>query len=124
MTLRVLRFVLAASLTATPAARSQQVAPDTVGQSWKYDSWLGSYEVEVVATGLHVPFGLAFLPDGRLLVSDRHAGHLSLLNAGSGKLMPLRGGPVVFDSVDAGLLDVAVHPGFDRNGWIYYAYSE
>lgn len=124
MTLRFLRVMLAASLAAIPTARSQQAAPDTVGQFWKYDSWLGSYEVEVVATGLQVPFGLAFLPDGRLLVSDRPAGHLAILNVGSGKLTPLAGGPVVFDSVDAGLLDVAVHPSFDRNGWIYYAFSE
>jgi aldose sugar dehydrogenase len=119
-----MRTLLAANLAALPAAWSQQAAPDTVGQRWKYDSWLGSYEAEVVATGLHVPFGLAFLPDGLMLVSDRHAGHLSTLDVGSGKLTPLTGGPAVFDSVDAGLLDVAVHPGFDRNGWIYYAYSE
>ena len=103
-------------------AAAQQPA-DSVGQSWEYDSQLLRYRVEVVATGVHVPWGLAFLHNGRALVSDRAVGQLSLLDIHTGVLTRVAGVPAVYDSVDAGLLDVAVHPDYARNGWIYYAYA-
>ncbi len=103
---------------------AQQPTADTVGQRWEYDGLLGRYAVEVVATGLRVPFGLAFLPDGRAVLSDRPAGRLALVDLHTGRVTPLEGGPVVYDSVDAGLLDVVVHPAFSRNNLIYYAFSE
>jgi len=106
------------------AAPAQQPARDTVGQRWEYDGWLGRYSVEVVVTGLSVPFGLAFLPDGRAMLSDRPAGLLALVDVSTGRVTPLEGGPTVYDSVDAGLLDVVVHPNFVRNSLIYYAFSE
>ena len=115
------------ALVAAPAASlASQAASgrDTVGQRWEYDSWLGRYAVEVVATGLRVPFGLAFLPDGRALVTDRPMGKLSLLDVSSGRLTIIESVPAVFDSVDAGLLDVVVHPDFSANQLVYYAYSE
>ena len=62
-TLRVATIIL---LGARPVI-AQQKAPsaDTVGAHWDYDSQLGRYRVEVVATGVRVPFGMTFLPDGR-----------------------------------------------------------
>jgi glucose/arabinose dehydrogenase len=103
-------------------AQSQPSA-DTVGASWEYDSQLGRYRVEVVATGVRVPFGMAFLPDSRALVTDR-PGTLWLLDIRTGAMTRVAGVPAVSDSVDGGLLDIEVHPDYARNGWLYFSYAE
>jgi len=103
-------------------AQSQRSA-DTVGASWEYDSQLVRYRVEVVATGVRVPFGMAFLPDSRALVTDR-PGTLWLLDIRTGAMTRVAGAPAVSDSVDGGLLDIEVHPDYTRNGWLYFSYSE
>jgi len=100
-----------------------QASADTVGASWEYDSQLVRYRLEVVATGVRVPFGMAFLPDSRALVTDR-PGTLWLLDTRTGTMTRVAGVPAVSDSVDGGLLDVEVHPDYARNGWIYFSYSE
>jgi glucose/arabinose dehydrogenase len=66
---------------------------------------------------------MAFLPDGRAVVTDR-SGTLWILNVQTGTMTRVAGVPTVWDSVDGGLLDVAVHPDYARTGWLYYAYSE
>ena len=104
-------------------AQSGSASPDTVGASWEYDSQLGRYRVEVVATGVRVPFGMAFLPDSRALVTDR-PGTLWLLDIHTGAMTRVAGVPAVSDSVDGGLLDIEVHPEYARNGWLYFSYSE
>ena len=67
-----MRFVFVTMFVALTGVHAQsQRSADTVGASWEYDSQLGRYRVEVVATGVRVPFGMAFLPDSRALVTDR-----------------------------------------------------
>jgi len=86
-----------------------------------------TFRIEVVAPGLETPWGLAFLPDGRLLVTER-PGRLRIIEkAGDkGKLVPdpVQGTPKVWERQDSGMLDVAIHPEYSRNGWIYLAYTE
>ena len=78
--------------------------------------------VEVLTADLDTPFGLAFLPDGRLLITER-PGRLRVF--ANGKLSePVTGTPAVHAVQDGGLLDVQVHPQYAQNGWIYLAYSE
>lgn len=78
--------------------------------------------VEVVATGLEVPYGLVFLPDGRLLVTER-PGRLRVI--ANGRLSePVKGMPAVHAVQDGGMLDVDIHPQYAQNGWVYIAYSE
>ena len=122
------RFVVAAATAATLALPNVgpaqgRTSPDTVGASWDFDSQLGRYRVEVVASGVRVPFGMAFLPDGRAVITDR-PGTLWMLDVRTGAMTRVAGVPAVSDSVDGGLLDIVVHPDYARNGWIYYAYSE
>lgn len=77
----------------------------------------------VVTGGLETPWALAFLPDGRKLVTER-IGRLRLLDKGW-KLdpEPVRGTPSVMASGQGGLMDVAPAPDAETSGWIYLSYS-
>ena len=82
----------------------------------------GAFSVETVAKGLEHPWSLAFLPDGRMLVTER-PGRLRL--AADGKLSePLVGVPRVYASGQGGLLDVALSPAFDKDRLIYLSFAE
>lgn len=82
-----------------------------------------AFRIDVVAAGLETPFGMSFLPDGRLLVTER-PGRLRIIKDGKLLPQPVKGTPAVWVRQDAGLLDVAVHPDYARNGWIYLAYTD
>jgi glucose/arabinose dehydrogenase len=67
---------------------------------------------------------MAFLPDGRLLITERN-GTLRLLDLKTSKLSdPVTGIPKAHVQQDGGLLDVIVHPEYAKNGWIYLSYAE
>ncbi len=77
---------------------------------------------ETVVSGLSRPWGLAFLPEGAMLVTER-PGRLRLVEGG--RLSdPLAGVPEVVAEGQGGLLDVALHPDFASNGRVYLSYSE
>jgi aldose sugar dehydrogenase len=78
--------------------------------------------VEVVAQGLANPWGMAFLPDGSLLVSER-PGRLQRIDLDSGDKTEIGGVPAVVASGQGGLLDVALHPAFEDNGLVYLSYA-
>lgn len=82
-----------------------------------------NYKIDVVATGLGVVWGIAFLPDGTVLATER-AGTMRIFR--DGKLLPdpVRGIPEVYARGQGGLLDVVLHPNYEENGWIYISYSE
>ena len=71
--------------------------------------------------GLNRPFGMAFLPDGGILVTER-AGRLRLVRNGAVDPQPIAGMPEVLDLRLKGLQDLAVHPAFERNRLIYFTY--
>ncbi|MEZ5859029.1 MAG: PQQ-dependent sugar dehydrogenase [Geminicoccaceae bacterium] len=82
------------------------------------------FRVERVASGLEHPWGMAFLPDGRLLVTER-PGRLRLIEAdGTLDPTPLAGVPVAFARGQGGLLDVALHPDFATNRLVYLSFSQ
>ena len=87
-----------------------------------FASELQRFRLRIVSEGLEHPWGLAFLPDGRMLVSER-PGRLRLIDA-SGRVdpEPVRGLPPVAAFGQGGLLDVALHPRYRDNGWIYLSY--
>ena len=83
----------------------------------------GDLTVETVAKGLDHPWALAFLPDGRLLVTER-PGRLRIVSR-DGKLSPaLAGVPKVFASGQGGLHDVIIDRGYGQNQTIYFCYAE
>lgn len=80
-------------------------------------------QYQVLARGLEHPWGLAFLPSGEILVTER-AGRLRVLSK-DGKLSPAVAGlPAVFASGQGGLLDVILDPAYATNGLIYWSYAE
>jgi glucose/arabinose dehydrogenase len=87
-----------------------------------FDSEQQRFRLKVVSEGLEHPWSLAFLPDGRMLVSER-PGRLRLVDA-NGRLDPeaLRGLPPIAAVGQGGLLDVVLHPDYHENGWIYLSY--
>jgi glucose/arabinose dehydrogenase len=81
-----------------------------------------TFKFEMVADGLATPWGLAFLPDGRLLVTER-PGALRVIE--NGKLLPaIEGTPAAWTQQDGGMFDVEVDPNYTQNGWLYLSYSE
>ena len=76
-----------------------------------------------VASGLQNPWGLAFLPDGRMLVTER-AGRMRIVQADGRLSEPLQGLPRVDVGGQGGLLDVAIDPKFTDNALVYWSYSE
>ena len=88
-----------------------------------FKSSTGDIKVETVASGLVNPWALAFLPDGRLLVTER-PGRMRIVTP-DGKLSPPLGGvPKVFASGQGGLLDVVLDRGFANNRTIYFCFAE
>jgi glucose/arabinose dehydrogenase len=115
--LLLLLLVLLAALLFWPKAASGPVlASDAVR------SQLHSFRVVTLVQGLEHPWSLAFLPGGRWLVTER-AGRLRIVE--NGKLLPepVAGLPPIRQHGQGGLLDIALHPDYAENGWIYLSYA-
>jgi len=72
---------------------------------------------------LNSPWAMAFLPDGRMLVTEK-AGRLLLLSADGSGQVPVDGVPKVDSAGQGGLMDVVLHPRFAQNRLVYFSYSE
>jgi glucose/arabinose dehydrogenase len=80
-------------------------------------------KVTTVARGLEYPWGLAFLPDDLMIVTERE-GRMRIVT-GQGQLSaPLKGVPKVVNGGQGGILDVALDPAYTENNYIYVSYSE
>ncbi|MCC5994983.1 MAG: PQQ-dependent sugar dehydrogenase [Oceanicaulis sp.] len=113
------------ALSAMPAALALAAACAEPPRTWEPDDAdPNAYQVEVVATGLNHPWGLAFLPDGRMLVTERN-GDVRLIDAdGSLRPEPVAGGPGdVFAGGQGGLLDIILAPDFETSGTVFISYS-
>jgi glucose/arabinose dehydrogenase len=76
---------------------------------------------DTIITGLNVPWGLAFLPDGDMLVNEREG---KMLRYRNGELIAeIKGLPEIHADGQGGLMDIRLHPGYKSNGWIYFSYS-
>lgn len=80
--------------------------------------------LEKLVGGLNHPWGMAFLPDGRLLVTERNTGRLYILNTDHTLSKPLKGVPEVWSNGQGGLMDVALDPDFKENKYIYLSYAK
>ncbi len=87
-----------------------------------FNSQKAGFNVDIIASGLDHPWGLAFLPDGALLVTERR-GAMRLIDK-NGISDPLAGLPKIAAFGQGGLLDVAMDPDFDKTSRIFFTYSE
>lgn len=80
------------------------------------------FTVDTIAR-LNSPWGMAFLPDGRILVTEK-AGAIRIIE--NGKLLDesVQGVPPVYYEGQGGLLDIQLHPDYSQNGWIYFSYAK
>jgi len=106
----------AASTIALSIASAQ--APSEVQRSA-----LHNYRIVMVADGLMNPWSIAFLPGGDMLVTER-PGRLRIIRNGALLPNPVPGTPTVLAQGQGGLLDVALHPQFAQNHFIYFSYSK
>lgn len=81
-------------------------------------------QLETIGDGLNHPWGMAFLLDGRLLITERNTGRLYILNSNNTLYGPVQGGPEVWTRGQGGLMDVALHPEFKVNSFVYLSYAK
>lgn len=112
--------VLAACFSVT---LSVLALPSAADAQQRFPSSAGELVVETVASGLEHPWGLAFLPDGRMLVTER-PGRVRLVSAAGEVSRPIAGVPSVMARGQGGLLDVAPDPQFAQNRLIYLSFAE
>ena len=81
------------------------------------------FKTDTLYQGLQNPWGMAWLPDGRMLVTEK-AGEILVFKDGKFTGEKLTGVPAVVDAGQGGLLDIKLHPDYEKNGWIYISYSK
>jgi glucose/arabinose dehydrogenase len=81
-----------------------------------------NFRIVTVATGFDHPWGLALLPNGDMLVTER-SGKLRIIRSGKLDAKPIEGVPEVYAAGQGGLLDVVLHPDFESNRLVYLSYA-
>jgi len=81
---------------------------------------LKNYKLEVVASDIAIPWGMAWLPDGTMLVTEKSG---VLYHIKNGAKTEIKNVPTVYTRGQGGLLDIVLHPDYAKNGWIYITYS-
>lgn len=99
------------------------IAPFTSAKTLSVKTETGNIQVKTIAEGLENIWGMAFLPDGRMLVTER-AGRMRIVGADGTVGAPLAGLPDIYAQGQGGLLDVLLAPDFAASKRIYFSYSE
>ena len=116
-------WVTASLAAATVLTASFLIATTSRGANTSFASSAGQLEVQTIASGLVNPWALAFLADGRMLVTER-PGRMRIVSS-DGQLSPaLKGVPDVWATGQGGLLDVVTDRAFKQNNTIYFCFSE
>ncbi|PYR29791.1 MAG: hypothetical protein DMF90_29075 [Acidobacteria bacterium] len=136
-----LPLALGAAALAVAAAQAQKTANPTQESSSPVVLWASldapptkpvivvtedrqRLRVVPIAAGLSHPWGMAFLPDGRTLLVTERPGRLRVIREDVLDPKPVAGVPVVNNTFIGGLNDVAIHPQFEKNQYVYLSYSK
>ena len=112
-----MRLVLMLALGLLAGAGGAQAAPQV------FPSSAGPLAVDTLAGGLVHPWSLAFLPDGRMLVTER-PGRMRIVSRGGKLSQPIAGLPKVYAQRQSGLMDVILDRDYKRNNRIFFCYAE
>lgn len=99
------------------------IAPFANAKTLLVKTETGNFQVKTIAEGLENIWGMAFLPDGSMLVTERR-GRMRIVNADGKVGEPLAGLPEIYAQGQGGLLDVVLAPNFASSKKIYFSYSE
>jgi glucose/arabinose dehydrogenase len=92
---------------------------------WIFETTEAKIRVSVVTKGFSHPYGFTFLPDGTTILISERAGALRVVRNGVIDPNPVAGIPkVIYRGTEAGLMDVVLHPGFEKNRWVYFTYHK
>jgi len=102
-------FVVTLNYSCAQDAENKVTTPESI-----------TFSAELFVDELQIPWGMAFLPDGSMLITEK-----------SGKLIKFKGGikttisnvPAIYTRGQGGLLDIVLHPDYSNNGWIYFTYA-
>lgn len=94
---------------------TQNLSPETAAGATKF-------QVETVASNLEVPWAIAFLPDGKILFTER-PGRIRIIENGKLRAEPVHKIADVEPSGESGLMDLSIHPQFAENKFVYIAYA-
>ena len=119
LTILFLLFVFACDQPPTGLAENEIVTTQTSGETNQNAS---KFRVETVAGNLEVPWAIAFLPDGKVLVTER-PGRIRIIENGKLRPEPVHTVADVEPSSESGLMDLSVHPNFAENKFVYIAYA-
>jgi len=78
------------------------------------------FNAELLVEGLQIPWGMEFLPDGSMLITEK-AGEI--IHFKDGVKTPVSNVPEVYNRGQGGLLDIRLHPDYDSNGWLYLSFA-
>lgn len=124
-TLAIFLLSLVSLLSCNPDAATNTSGDSSTNQPVNDNPRKDSTEVEArtLHTGLTNPWGMAWLPDGRLLVTERR-GEILIFKDDKYTGQKISGVPEVYSRGQGGLMDVQLHPNYKDNGWIYLSYSK
>lgn len=95
--------------------------PDSIGEVYESEEF--DFHVQTVVEGVDVVWGMAFLPGGKMIITERD-GNMHLVRDGELVEEPISGVPEVHAQGQGGLLDIEPHPNYAENGWLYFSYSK
>ncbi|MBC3757592.1 PQQ-dependent sugar dehydrogenase [Hyunsoonleella sp. SJ7] len=79
-----------------------------------------NYDTEIVVDSLNIPWGMEFLPDGSILISEKTG---TLIHFKEGQKKEIEGLPKIYVRGQGGFMDIKLHPDYSNNGWIYFSYA-
>jgi glucose/arabinose dehydrogenase len=122
---QVIAVILAIAVAGSFLSAQPQPSFPLGSGPWVIDTYspASRIRVSVVASGIVHAWGMAFLPGGDVLVAERR-GTLRIIRNGTLDPQPVPGIPPVAEASSGGLMDIALHPQFATNRWVYFTYAK
>lgn len=105
------------------ACSPKQAAEEPIDETYATQTDKLLIKVDTLYTELENPWGMTWLPDGKMLITERK-GEILVFQEDAFTGQKIQGLPPVHEVNQAGLLDIAIHPKYEENGWIYIAYAK